>query len=179
MRIISGIYKGRKLPFSIPDGIRPTTDRNREMIFNILNNIIELEDVIFLDLFAGSGIMSLETLSRRAKKVVMIDKSFKSVNLIKKNFEHLKIEKEKYKLIKGDSLKLINEYSSEVNLVFVDPPYFENIYPKILDTLKVNLSFGTIVIVESPKAIKLDLDGFNLLKTKSMSDSEFHFLKKC
>ena len=123
MRIISGSMRGTKL-FTL-EGLntRPTLDRVKESLFNILN--LKLEDAIVLDLFAGSGALSLEALSRGAKKAILCDSSNQAVSIIKKNIEKTKTQ-DKTILLQMNYEKALEKLKSEkekMNLVFLDPPY--------------------------------------------------------
>ncbi|MDL2227458.1 RsmD family RNA methyltransferase [Bacteroidales bacterium OttesenSCG-928-K03] len=121
MRIISGIYKGRRLnpPNNLP--IRPTTDMAKEALFNILNNIIDYEETTALDLFAGIGNISFELVSRGCPEVVSVDNNIKCIDFIKKTAEQLDMPE--ISVIKTDAYKLIQTISKKFDLIFADPPY--------------------------------------------------------
>src|SRR4051812_33686826 len=91
MRIISGKYKSRKLLAPKGDMTRPTSDRARESLFNVLNNLIEFEDSVVLDLFAGSGAFAFEALSRGAKEVLLVEKDRRASEAINANAQALGI----------------------------------------------------------------------------------------
>lgn len=123
MRIISGSMRGTKL-FTL-DGLntRPTLDRVKEPLFSILN--FDLEDAEVLDLFAGSGALGLESLSRGAKHVVLCDNSYEAIRVIKQNVEKTKTE-ERTLVIHKNFQKALEEISSKnmkFDIIFLDPPY--------------------------------------------------------
>lgn len=121
MRIISGIARGTKL-FTL-EGIttRPTLDRVKESIFNIIQN--QIRDSIVLDLFAGSGAIGLEMLSRGAKKAVLCDNSKSAIEIIKKNIEktHMNEKVELYNIDFENCIEKIRNYKFDI--IYLDPPY--------------------------------------------------------
>jgi 16S rRNA (guanine966-N2)-methyltransferase len=121
MRIISGKYKGRQLVSFKADHIRPTTDRVKETLFNILMG--QIEDARILDLFSGTGNLAIECLSRGAAHVDLVENNRKSVGIIRENLALLKIQ-EGYKLYPVDAFKYIRDYQGEpYNLIIADPPF--------------------------------------------------------
>lgn len=123
MRVISGSARGTVL-HSIEDiSTRPTLDRVKESLFNIIQNYIE--DTTVLDLFAGSGAIGIEFLSRRAKQVYFCDKSSKAVDMIEKNLKKTKL-KEKAIVYNKDYIDCINTVKNiKFDIIFLDPPYKE------------------------------------------------------
>lgn len=121
MRIISGKYKSRRI--DVPHNItaRPTTDFAKEGLFNLLNNQIDFEDIDVLDLFAGTGSISLEFVSRGAKNVTSIEKSDLHCNFIRKTCKMLDIIN--LTLIKGDVFRYIETSNKRFDVIFTDPPY--------------------------------------------------------
>ncbi|MFA5405170.1 MAG: RsmD family RNA methyltransferase, partial [Ignavibacteria bacterium] len=121
MRIISGIYKGRTLKSpSVKNDIRPTTDRARETLFNILSNRIDFENKICLDLFCGTGSFGLEFISRGGSKCTFVDSDTK---VIKDNVLLLDIN-ERTSIIRNDAIKyLLSCKENKFDIVFADPPY--------------------------------------------------------
>ena len=124
MRVISGSARGTVL-HSIEDiSTRPTLDRVKESLFNIIQN--DIEDTTVLDLFAGSGAIGIEFLSRRAKQVYFCDKSSKAVAMIEKNLEKTKL-KEKAIVYNKDYIDCINTVKNiKFDIIFLDPPYESN-----------------------------------------------------
>jgi 16S rRNA (guanine(966)-N(2))-methyltransferase RsmD len=121
MRVISGKFKGRR--FQAPSSIkaRPTTDMAREGLFNVLNQKIDLHGIKVLDLFTGTGAVSLEFLSRGAAEITAIDIDITS----KKHLEKIKKDWDlkNFKVVKADVLSLAKKANQQFDLVFADPPY--------------------------------------------------------
>ena len=121
MRIISGKARGTKLYTLDSMNTRPTLDRVKESIFNIIQN--EIEDAVVLDLFAGSGAIGLEMLSRGAKKAVLCDKEKHAIEVIKKNIEKTHMN-EKVELYNLDFKLCLEKVKNEkFDLIYIDPPY--------------------------------------------------------
>ena len=152
MRIISGSQKGRRIyaPNNLP--VRPTTDMAKESLFNILNNLIDFEDLTVLDLFAGTGSISLEFASRGAKMVTAVDSNFKCVDFIKKtalDYNLLAI-----KAIKADVFKMLKKPFDSYDLVFSDAPYENKEISDLPDLIFMNgwLKKNARLIIEHSKA---------------------------
>lgn len=137
MRIVSGLYKGRR--FSPPNTIkaRPTTDMAREALFNVLAQEIDIHDIDILDLFAGTGAISLEFISRGARSATAIEIDF----VAKKFMESLKREWNvpNLKVVREDVFKLIKHPNQAFEVVFADPPYA---HPRFADLPTLILNSG-------------------------------------
>ena len=120
MRVISGKNKGAKLYTLEGLNTRPTLDRVKESLFNIIN--FDIPGCTFLDLFAGSGSIGIEAASRGAKKVIMCEKAKDAVNIINKNLEKTNL-KEQVKLYNNDFENCINMIEEKIDIVYLDPPY--------------------------------------------------------
>lgn len=154
MRIITGEYKGRRLESPVGYDIRPTSDKVKESIFNLLMH--DLWQSVCVDLFAGTGNLGLEALSRGAKKCYFCDNSRDSIKLIKMNIEKCKAE-EKSKVIIGNYMKCLERMKEQADIFFVDPPYRDGLYEKCLgaiDELDL-LSDKGIIVAEHDKTVKL------------------------
>ena len=128
MRIISGIWKGKTI-LSPSEGTRPSTDRTRQALFSILQNVTEGASV--LDLFAGSGSLGFESLSRGAKKVVAVENDRISCRVINKNSRSLKAEN--YDLLQRDVLSYLDSPTAQkFDLIFADPPYEKDFSDSLL-----------------------------------------------
>ena len=161
MRIVSGKYKGKNIiaPKGLP--ARPTTDYAKESLFNVLNNKISFEGINVLDLFAGTGNIGYEFMSRGASNITSVESDFKSIQFIKKMNKELELNN---KVIRSDVFRFIKSNKGQYDLIFADPPYaLENI-----------LSLPTLIFKH------------NLLKTncfliiehdKSIDFSDFHFFE--
>lgn len=148
MRIIRGKYGKRR--FDVPKNItaRPTTDFARENIFNVLENIIDFEDKTALDLFAGTGAISFEFVSRDCKEVTCVEMANTQANFIKSVKQ--KLNAQNLRVIKGDVFKFVETCSNKFDIIFADPPYdhprFSEIPNLILKSQMLNP--GTLVIIE-------------------------------
>ena len=149
MRIISGKARGTKL-FTL-DGLdtRPTLDRVKESLFNIINE--EIQDATVLDLFSGSGAIGLEFASRGARKVYLCDNSKKAMEIIKKNIEktHFQNLVETYNCDFKEALKKLN--NEKIDIIYIDPPYKTNYIKQSLKIL-VNMNCinkNTLIICET------------------------------
>ena len=126
MRVIAGTAGGIRLLTPEGTGIRPTSDRARESIFNSLHSRSAIQESEVLDLFAGTGALGIEALSRGAKKATFVDNSPESLELVKENLKKSGLEN-KAQVIKGSALKWLQKSSESWDLVLLDPPYdFEN-----------------------------------------------------
>ncbi len=134
MRIIAGSAKGNKLASFKEDQIRPTLDRVKETLFNIIGS--DILDSRFLDLFAGTGNIAIEALSRGARKAVLADIDSGSQKLILKNLQKCGFgDAQNWKLLKMDALKSISTLSAQgekFNWVYLDPPFDANLYDSCL-----------------------------------------------
>lgn len=120
MRIISGLYKSRKIiaPKTLP--VRPTTDMAKEGLFNILNNHFYFDEISVLDLFAGTGNISYEFASRGTEHITCIDQDFGCIKFINQTAESFKMS---IQTIKSDVFKYLEKATLQTNIIFADPPY--------------------------------------------------------
>lgn len=176
MNITAGKYKGSKV--KIPDEkiVRPTLSKIRESIFNTLFSLIDFEGKSFLDLFAGSGIMGLEALSRGFDDVLAIEKNAKVARILKENYENIKL---KPNLIIGDSLKVLPKLSEKFDVIYIDPPYYSGIYEECLKKISENslLNSDGIVILEHVAEVDWEESGFELIKQKKYGAKRVTFLE--
>ncbi len=182
MRVISG--SARRINLIVPDSnVRPTTDRTKETLFNMINS--ELPGAIVLDLFAGSGALGIESLSRGAKFCYFGDSYKQSNECIKTNLQHTKLV-DKAKVFRYDYIKTLETLSKEeikCHVIFIDPPYnmeFENSALKLIDEYNLLKDDGIIIIESDIKTIIDDstLIGFNVYKTKKYKTNKFTFIQK-
>lgn len=151
MRIVSGIYGGRRLRVPKGDRVRPTTDRVKESLFAILRD--DLPGARCLDLFAGSGNLGIEALSRGAAHVTFVESQSVHIQIIKENLTSLGIGKENATVLRGDGRRVLNEFAEnerQFDLIFLDPPYDTSLAQ---DALQVIGSCGVlapegVVVVE-------------------------------
>ena len=122
MRVIAGQFRGRKLVSARDSDIRPATDRVKETIFNILQNKLSLGSALVLDLFAGTGSLGIEAISRGAAHADFVDTTEKSLRLLRDNIAHLRCES-LCTVIKADAMRFIETTEKQFDLIFADPPY--------------------------------------------------------
>ena len=163
MRVITGIARGRKLIEPQGMDIRPTSDQVKEAVFNIIQG--DVEGRACLDLFAGTGQMGIEALSRGAKSCVFVDQSRTAVKLTKDNLEKTQLSGN---VFQGDSLRFL-ESREQYDLIFVDPPYHAGLYQNVLRRIKDfdKLHLGGIIVVESPADQEPDSPGAPIVKVKT------------
>ncbi len=167
MRIIAGIYKGRRLKSPGKNSIvRPTTDRVKETLFNVLNNVVEYGETTFLDLFCGTGAIGIEFLSRGGTGVTFVDTDTRSV---KENVNLLNLTKG-FEIIRNDSLKYLLTFNGYFDIGFADPPYNYSEYDELITAAKDKTG---ILIIEHSSDIELD-DGY---MRKEFGDTSMTFFK--
>ncbi len=174
MRVISGKYKGREILVESESNYRPTLTRIREDIFNLLlhnNDLnIDLNEVILCDLFAGTGSIGIEALSRGVKKVIFNDIEKKHTNKIEKFLK--KINEVNYEITNFDAYEQKIDILNSCNVIYLDPPYnhnFESIQKKILIDIRSNI----LVILESSNSINLN----NLILKKQYKNKNLFFFR--
>ncbi len=182
MRITGGARRGTRLATFGHRLIRPTTDRVREAIFNVLGQTLEGKNV--LDLFAGTGAMAIEALSRGAHRAVVVDTSPRALNIIKQNLQICGYT-DRTGILKKDALLAIKELSEKgqrFDIIFIDAPYEKKeLTEKTLQQIAVVplLSQGGIIVCESSKHHELKLPrGIVMIKQKRYGDTVVYFLEK-
>ncbi len=167
MRVISGEYRGKKLYTLEGTNTRPTLDRVKESLFNIIQN--RILDANILDLFAGSGSLGIETLSRGARHAVFCDYSFEAIKIIKKNIEATKYI-EKSTIINKDyliTLKQLSKLNKKFDIVFLDPPYKSDFGIKAINGI-INLDLiaedGIIILETDDENRKKDIEEIEQIK---------------
>ena len=148
MRIISGLYKNRRIHFKKLQS-RPTTDFAKESLFNLLNNHYNLEHVHVLDLFAGTGNISYEFISRGSNSVTAIDNNNKCVDFMEKIKSNLKMRNLKIEL--ANAKNYIKKVQSNYDIIFADPPYNHKNYEDLFQTSKEHLNPQGILCFEMRK----------------------------
>lgn len=181
MRVIAG--SARRLQLAAPDEkVRPTTDRTKETLFNIINN--ELPGANVLDLFAGSGSLGIESLSRGAKYCVFSDTYKESIECIKNNLQRTKLI-EKAKVFMYDYVKTLETLSKEdrkFHVVFLDPPYNKGLQMEAIKLIHKYdlLNDDGIIIIESDLKTDInvtELQGYSVYKEKKFKTNKFTFVQ--
>jgi len=184
MRIVAGKFRGRNLVKSDHlKTLRPTTDKNREMLFNILSSAkfireigFEINDAEILDLCCGSGAVAFEALSRGAKFVTLIDNSRIHLEITKKNAELLKVENQ-VEILWSDAKKL-SECKKSFDLIFIDPPYAADYSLIIKSLLEKNwIQKNTLIVVEGKtfEVKKFNFENMKLLEMREGGSTAFGF----
>jgi 16S rRNA (guanine966-N2)-methyltransferase len=158
MRVIAGKYRSRPLRSSRGMDLRPTADRLRETLFDVLTagNPSALEGTVWLDLFAGTGAVGLEALSRGASMVHFVEKSARAAELLGQNLHSLGVE-DGFRIMKQDvkkALRALDEEEVAADFIFLDPPYWmEEVYGQTLESLEESrlLKHGSLVMAEHQK----------------------------
>jgi 16S rRNA (guanine966-N2)-methyltransferase len=158
LKIVGGKYRGRKIK-SLPKRedtklLRPTTERVKESVFSIINNYLRSSK--FLDLFAGTGNVGIEALSRGAEKVIFVENDKRFCKLIAENLKSLGIERNRYEIMCEDfisALKKLKKRKEVFDFIYADPPYERGFYTKIVHMVKnfKLLDRDGILILEEPK----------------------------
>ena len=174
LRLTSGYLKGRYINVPKSDLVRPTTERVRETIFNILTNKISFDNIKVLDLYSGSGALGFECLSRGAGEVHFVEKNAVIYRNLEENIKELKVENEcnifKMPAIKFSSLKISDGY----DLILADPPFFkDDIYNVVVNLLKNKyLRINSFIIIErSIQTKQKDIENFKVEPFKIIGDA--------
>jgi len=168
MRVISGRFKSRRLKGTPAAGIRPTSDKLKETVFNILGPLIE--GATFLDGCAGLGGIGIEALSRGAKMVYFVEQSRRACHIIRENLTTLGVE-EGAKVFEMDLMKALDIIALPFDIAFIDPPYErEDLYHAVLDRFgrAELLSPDGLLIIEHSKRKQLPDDAGLIRKTRSL-----------
>ncbi len=166
MRIISGCRRGHKLHEFAGSDVRPTTDRVKEAIFNLIQ--FDVPGAVVLDMFAGSGALSFESVSRGAKRAVLIDSDRNSVAIIKKNIDELKFW-DMCEVKEKSCFDFAKTCEDQFDIIFLDPPYNKGYIEPVLDAICENdlLTDDGIIVLESDNTdFKSQYDGLKILKQK-------------
>jgi 16S rRNA (guanine(966)-N(2))-methyltransferase RsmD len=180
MRIISGTLKGRKLLTPRKGLLRPTSDRVKESMFNILGP--EVEGKVVLDLFAGTGNLGIEALSRGARKAVFVEKNREAFRLVQRNLLNCGMTERSEVLLKeiDQGLRLLGTQDRRFDLIFMDPPYEKGLIRKTLEVLATRVVYhpDSIVVLEHDRREPLpNLSGsWTLLRQRRTGDTLLSFL---
>lgn len=177
MRIVSGKYKSRRIkpPTNLP--IRPTTDFAKESLFNILNNILDFDELKVLDLFAGTGGISYEFVSRGVQSVLAVDQNNKCVQFIQSTADQLQMNE--LSVAQRDAFKFLEKTPAKFDVIFADPPYelknIKDIYQLVME--RALLKEDGWLIIEHSSAT--DFSGFPYLdQVRKYGKVNFSFFHK-
>ena len=181
MRVIAGV--ARSMPLKTPEGpdTRPTTDRIKETLFNILQN--EIPGAVFVDIFSGSGGIGIEAISRGAKKAYFIENAPKAIACIQDNLTFTKFTDKAVVLKQEAILGVSSIFEKEVDIIFMDPPYNSGLEEGVLQALSrmKYVTEDTLIIVET--SLKTDMEyvvrmGYNINRVKKYKTNMHWFLNK-
>ena len=186
MRIISGKYKSRRIHSAFEpnncikgniSGYRPTTDRARETLFNVLNNIIDFDGARCLDLFAGSGAIGFELLSRGAKSCDFVENAHKQITNIRKTAEELGCT-EQVNIISENVISFLKRsVTGFYDIVFADPPYGYELYSELMKSM-LNVNFSIFVLEHSGEGAGMfNVNEFDIIE-KKIGMTNFTILNK-
>ena len=181
MRVIAGT--ARSLPLKTPEGMdtRPTTDRIKETLFNMLQ--ADIPGAVFVDLFSGSGGIGIEALSRGAKKAYFVENAPKAISCIQQNLSFTKLE-DRAILLKQDAASALSSiFEKEIDIIFMDPPYGHEYEKQVLSALK-NMPYvteNTLIVIEASLSTDfsyLSEMGYELQKEKCYKTNKHIFCRK-
>ncbi|MBQ3513591.1 MAG: 16S rRNA (guanine(966)-N(2))-methyltransferase RsmD [Lachnospiraceae bacterium] len=182
MRVIAGTARSIKLQTIEGMNTRPTTDRTKETLFNVIGS--NLYGIAFLDLFSGSGAIGIEALSRGAKKAYFVEENKKAVECIRKNLHHTKLEEDAVVLQQDVFVALdsLLKNKTSLDIIFMDPPYGKELEKKVL--LKLNeaedLDEDMMIVVESDLQTEfsyLEQTKFEVYKEKRYKTNKHTFIR--
>ena len=176
MRIIAGAHKGRTLKTPTWDGLRPTSDRVRETLFNVLAPRVEGAHV--LDLFAGTGAVALEALSRGARSAVCVESNRRAGQLILENRTRLGEEEARCRLIAAPAERVLKTpiQGGPFDIVFLDPPYdYDNLAEVLEAALRQRADGGVMVVEHATRRTPPPIQGAELSRTLRAGDTSLSF----
>lgn len=174
LRLIAGQWRGRMLDVADVPDLRPTPNRVRETLFNWLAP--DIAQLRVLDLFAGTGVLGFEALSRGAAHVTFVEQNPQAFKALQANARSLKIDAQQIQLCRGDALRQLARLDG-FDLIFVDPPFQADMWQAALEVLPAHLNAGHRVYLESPRNWPLpDAACWQILKEKSAADVTFRLL---
>lgn len=181
MRIIAGKYKFKKLHDFNVSSTRPTSDRTREALFSILQN--NVKDSVCLDLFAGTGALGLEALSRGASFCYFVEHNIDIYKIMVKNFQECNADKNSLKALRSDYLKALKGYKNKnikFDIIFIDPPYKTNFAETSINFILDNnlLNENGIIVWEHDETKLKELSNYNILTHKEYGITYISILNK-
>ena len=175
MRIIGGQWRGRLLPVPDRPGLRPSPDRVRETLFNWLAN--DIQQLTVLDMFAGTGALGFEALSRGAASAVLWESDAVAAKALQSSAQTLAIEDQRCEIRRCDAMAALAQNQRRFDLVFVDPPFQAELWDQVLEALPIHLNPAHRVYVEAPRSWAGPQDArWRVLKEKTAADVVFRLL---
>ena len=180
MRVISGSARSLRLKTIEGNGTRPTTDRIKETLFNMIND--KMYDCRFLDLFSGSGAIGIEALSRGAREAVFVENNKKAVSCIKENLKFTKLI-DRAQIIERNAESAVAGLSGRFDVIFMDPPYDNEYEKQMLELISKSdiADRDTLIIVEASLDTKMDYlneYGYDIVKEKTYKTNKHILIQK-
>lgn len=175
MRVVAGALRGRNIKAPDGDATRPTTDRTREAVFNALSSMGVIEDAVVLDLYAGSGAMGIEALSRGARRCTFIERDRRALDVVRANVAQLGLG-DRSSVSAGDVMVGVVAQRG-VDLALVDPPYEFDDWPALLNAVSVALAPDAVVVAESGRDLGAPA-GWTVLRSKRYGRTWVSFLQR-
>ena len=174
MKVVSGKFRGLNLKAVPTNNTRPTSAKVKEAVFSMLSPY--MVDGVALDLFAGTGSLGIEAVSRGYQQAYLVDKAYKAINTIKENVEKTR-EEDSFVVIKSSATEALKKFEDEkvkFDLVFLDPPYRMKITEQIISDMVDNglLNDGAVIVDETNYDIDLELEQIELIKEKRYKDTK-------
>uniref|UniRef100_A0A7C4M1P3 Methyltransferase domain-containing protein n=1 Tax=candidate division CPR3 bacterium TaxID=2268181 RepID=A0A7C4M1P3_UNCC3 len=177
MKIIEGFLKAKIIPYKEQSGTRVTSDKVRKAIFDVLKNMIDIKGKKVADIFCGSGMFGIESISRGAGRVFFIDESRSVVDALKKNIKILDISYCGIKMINKKFESFIKTCDEKFDLIFADPPYYKFDFSKFNDIYKILNKKGIFVLESSKRLVVGDLNNLQLILEKNYGDTIVRFYR--
>jgi 16S rRNA (guanine966-N2)-methyltransferase len=175
MRVVAGSLRGRTIEAPDGDATRPTTDRTREAVFNSLASMGVLDDAVVLDLYAGSGAMGIEALSRGARRCTFIERDRRALDSIRGNIRALDLS-DRSSVVAGDVMASVVAQRG-VDLALVDPPYEFADWARLLEVLSIALGPDAVVVAESGRDLG-EPEGWLVRRSKRYGRTWVTFLER-
>lgn len=170
VRVVAGDLRGRRIEAPVTDATRPTTDKVREAVFNALGSLGVVEGARIVDLFAGTGAMGIEALSRGADHCVFVEKDRSALGVLRLNLKNLDLES-RATVVSGDA-EHIGAQQRDVDVLIADPPYGYNDWASLLDGVEAGL-----VVLESDRPVG-DIVGWDTVREKKYGRTFVAFLQR-
>lgn len=170
VRVVAGDLRGRRIEAPVSDATRPTTDKVREAVFNALGSLGVVEGARIVDLFAGTGAMGIEALSRGAGHCVFVEKDRAALQVLRTNIKNLDLES-RTSVISGDAV-LVAGQQRDVDVLIADPPYGYNEWATLLENVEAGL-----VVLESDRPVG-DIAGWHTIREKKYGRTFVAFLER-
>lgn len=170
VRVVAGDLRGRRIEAPVSDATRPTTDKVREAVFNALGSLGVVEGARIVDLFAGTGAMGIEALSRGAAYCVFVEKDRSALTVLRANIKNFELET-RTSVISGDA-ELVASQQRDVDVLIADPPYGFNQWAELLENVQAGL-----VVLESDRPVG-EIAGWETIREKKYGRTFVAFLQR-